>query len=249
VFSAPAPHDDAQLDDLWKFVDEQPLSADLRTRLAANGMRAGLVGPNIPDSLAAALKVTDRRVSEDERQLVSLNPDGGVTLRVVHAQQGKRTELVIPHVREEMSLLEFDGGQARGKTYRQAECRLALRAFNERGGRVQLELTPEVHYGEFKSRVRGSDGMWLFTQERAKRVFHELKLEPALAAGQMFVITSRPDRSGSAGHHFFTDTSGDKPVTVLWVIRVSRAAPDRVFDDGAAKHDAVEVSSDQESSL
>jgi hypothetical protein len=249
VFSAPAPHDDAQFDEFWKFVDEQPLPADLRMRLAANGMRAGLVGPNIPDSLVQALKVTDRRVAEDQRQLVSLDPDGGVTLRIVHAQVGKRTELVIPHVREEMSLLECDAGLARGKTYHKAECRLALRAFHETGGRVQLELTPEVHYGEFKSRVRGSDGMWLWTQERAKRVFHELKLEPALAAGQMFVITCRADRSGSAGHHFFTDTSGDKPVVMLWVFRVSRAAPDAAFDDGPPPTDVRAIASDQEEPL
>jgi hypothetical protein len=248
VFSAPAPHDDAHFDKLWKFVDEQSLDALLRTRLAANGIRAGLVGPNIPDSLAQVLKVTDRRIAEDQRQLVSMNPDGGVTLRVVHAQAGKRTELVIPHVREEMSLLECVDGLARGKTYHKAECRLALRAFNEADGRVQLELTPELHYGEFKSRVRGSDGMWLWTQERAKRVFHELKLEPIVASGQMFLIASRPDRSGSAGDHFFTDTSGDKPVAMLWVFRVSRAAPDRAFYDGPQDDGTAPVSNDQEPS-
>jgi hypothetical protein len=248
VFSAPAPHDDANFDELWKLVDEQSLPADLRRQLAANGMRAGLVGPSIPDSLAAALKVTDRRVTDDERQLVSMNPDGGVIMRVVHAQVGKRTELAIPHVREEISLLECVDGAARGKTYHKAECRLALRVFNEEAGRVQLELTPELHYGEFKSRVKGSDGMWLWTQERAKRVFHELKLEPRLASGQMFLITSRPERSGSAGHHFFTDASGDKPITMLWVFRVAQATPDSAFDDSPNEADRKAIASDQEES-
>jgi hypothetical protein len=246
VFSAPAPHDDAHFDELWQFVDEQPLPADLRVRLAANGMRAGLVGPNIPDSLAAALKVTDRRVEDDQRQLVSMNPDGGVTLRVVHLQIGKRTELSIPRVREETSLLEFVDGQARGKTYHKAECRLALRAFDKSDGRVQLELTPELHHGEFKSRVRGSDGMFLWTQERAKRIFHELKLEPTLAAGEMLLITSRPNRAASAGDHFFTGEAGDKPVAMLWVFRVSQGAPDPVFHDDRPNDEPGPVSSDQE---
>lgn len=247
VFSAPATHDDAQFDKLWKFVDEQSLPADLRRRLAANGMRAGIVGPNIPDSLAAVLKVTDQRIEDDQRQLVSMDPEGGVTLRVVHARVGKRTELVIPRVHDEMSLLECVDGQAGGKTYHKAECRLALRAFDDAPGRVKLELTPELHYGEFKSRVRGSDGMWLWTQERAKRVFHELKLEPTLAAGEMFLITSRPDQSASAGDHFFTDTRGDKPVPMLWVFRVARASPDRAFYDPAAEAETAPVSSDEQS--
>ena len=109
-----------------------------------------------------------------------------------------------------------------------------------------LELTPEVHYGAFKSRTRGSDGVFIRTQQRDKKIFEELKLEPALAAGQMLLITCRPDRSGTAGWHFFTDTTGDKPVAMLWVLRVARAAPDRAFYDGPPKDEPGPVSNDQD---
>jgi hypothetical protein len=249
VFSAPAPHDDPQFDELWKLVDEQPLDAELRKRLAANGVRAGFVGPHVPDRLAAALKVTDRRVEEQDRQLVSIDPDGGVVLRLLHARVGKRNELVIPHPRDELSLLEHVEGQVRGKTYRQAECRMALRVFNGSAGEVRLELVPELHYGEFKSRVRASDGMWLWTQERTKKIFHELKLEPMLRSGQMFLVTCRPDRASSAGYHFFTDPSGDKPVPMLWVFRLARAAPDAAFADPPSEDDVGPVTNDQDASL
>lgn len=245
VFSAPAPRDDPQFDELWQLVDEQPLPADLRRRLAANGIRAGVVGPDIPGPLADVLKVTDRRVSADERQQVAMDPEGGVKLRVVHAQAGKRTELAIPRVRDELTLLEASGGQIRGRTYHQAECRIALRAFPEAAGRVRLELTPELHYGEFRSRRRGSDGVFMVTQERDKKVFDELQLEPALAAGQMLLVTCRPDRSGSAGYHFFTDMTLDRPVPVLWVIRAAGAASDPAFYDGD-ENDPVAVSNDRQ---
>ena len=246
VFSAPALRDDPQFAELWELVDEQPLPAELRRRLAANGMRAGLVGPNVPGALAAVLKVTDRRIEDEQRQLVPMDPEGGVTLRVLHARAGKRIELAIPRVREEMSLLEAIDGRVGGGTYRKAECRMALRAFPETDGRVRLELTPEVHYGEFKSRTRGSDGVFIRTQQRDKKIFEELKLEPALAAGQMLLITCRPDRSGTVGWHFFTDATADKPVAMLWVLRVARAAPDRAFYDGPPKDEPGPVSNDQE---
>jgi hypothetical protein len=154
VFSAPASHDDPEFADLWELVDEQPLPAELRRQLAANGMRAGLVGPNVPGPLATVLNVTDRRVEDEERQLVSMDPEGGVVLRVLHAHAGKRLELVIPQVREGLSLLEAVDGQIHGKTYNQAECKMALRAFPESDGRVRLQLTPELHHGQIKSRAK-----------------------------------------------------------------------------------------------
>lgn len=248
VFSAPGTHDDPEFAELWKLVDEQPLPAELRRGLAANGMRAGLVGPDIPGVLAAALKVSDRRIEDDERQSVPMDPDDGVTLRVLHARSGRRLELAIPHVRDEISLLESLDGQTQGKTYRQAECRLALRAYAEKDGSVRLALTPELHHGEFKSRVRGNsgDGMYVWTQEREKRILDNLKLEPTLAAGQMLVVTCRPDQPSTAGYHFFTDASGDKPVPMLWVFRVARAAHDRAFVDGTPDDEMAPVSNDQE---
>jgi hypothetical protein len=246
VFSAPATRDDPQFAEIWKQVDEQPLGAELRRRLAANGMRAGVVGPEVPGVLAAALKVTGKRIDEQKRQQMSIDTEGGVTLRVVQAQSGKRVELAIGGVRDQFSLLESAEGQTRGKTYHKAECRMALLASNEADGRVRLDLTPELHYGEFKSHVRGNDGMMMWTQQREKRIFDELKLETNLAAGQMLLVTCRPEQSSTTGHHFFTDTSGARSQTMLWVFRVARAAPDRAFYDGPVEEPSGAVSNDQE---
>jgi hypothetical protein len=246
VFSAPAPHTDPEFADLWELVDEEPLPAELRRQLAANGMRAGLVGPGVPGPLAAVLKVTDRRVDEEERQLVSMDPEGGVILRVLQAPAGKRLELAIPQVRERLTLLEAIDGKIHGRTYSQAECRIALRAFPEPDGRVRLQLTPELHYGQVKSRVRGSDGVLMWTQEREKKIFSELMLEPALAPGQMLLVTRRPDQSSTAGWHFFTSTRGDKPQAMLWVFRVACAAPDRAFYEGPPHDERGAVSNDQQ---
>ncbi len=246
VFSAVAPQGSEQLDELWQLVDEQPLDPELRKRLAENGFRAGVLGPNVPAALASLLKVTDRPIAEENKGKVALDSENEVNLRVLYAKSGKRNELVIPHAHEEMAILEYANGQVHGKTYRKAECRLELRAFPEPDGRVRVELTPELHYGDFQNRVRGSDGMMRWTQERPKRVFHELKLSPLLAPGQMLVVASRPDRPASAGYHFFVDTRGDKPVPKVWVIRAARDTPDRAFYDGPQEDDLGAVSNDFE---
>lgn len=246
IFSAPVRQGEEALAQLWKLVDEQSLPPDLRRRLADNGFRAGIIGPSIPTELAEVLNLTDRPVEEDQKYSVSLNPDGNVNLRVVQAKAGKRTELALPNMREELSLLESVNGEVCGKTYRQAECRLALRSYPENDGRVRLEIVPELHYGVFQNRMRGSDGMIMFTQERPKRVFADLAVEPQLAPGQMFLMASRPDRSASPGYLFFTDTRGDKPVPMLWVVRAARAAPDAAFYDGPPQDDLASITNDVE---
>jgi hypothetical protein len=243
IFSAPAPLGDARLAALWAQVDEQPLPADLRRKLAQNGLRAGLVGPGLPDALADLLKVTDERVATEKRDIVPLETEPGVVLRVMQPRIGKRHEQVVSQSYDQMSLLRCVDGQVEGRTYYKAEGRLVLRVFAEADSRVRLELTPELHHGDFKNRFASSEAMLIMKQERQKQVFEDLKLNATLAPGQMIVITCLPDVPGSIGHFFFTQLDGDKPIQKLYVIRVAQARPDRSFWEGP-KEDAGEVSSD-----
>jgi hypothetical protein len=165
---------------------------------------------------------------------------------VVHAKAGKRIEVAIPETRENLQLLEITGGEVGGKTYTKAECRLGLKANYERDGRVRLEIVPEVHHGAFQSRVRGNDGMMMFTQERPKRVFDELQIAPQLGPGQMVLLAARSDRPASAGYNFFHDTRGDRPVTMLWVIRIARGTHDDAFFEKPADDGLSAVSNDIE---
>ena len=89
VFSVPAPLGDPQMAALWTEVDEQPLPADLRARLAQNGLRAGVVGNTVPDALAALLKVTDERISADDRALVPIEAEEGIALTVMQPRIGE----------------------------------------------------------------------------------------------------------------------------------------------------------------
>jgi hypothetical protein len=243
VFSAPAPLGDPQLATLWSQVDEQPLPADLRRKLAQNGLRAGIVGPSLPDALADLLKVTDQRIAADKRDIVPMETEPGVILRVMQPRVGKRHEQVVSHTYDQIALLRNVDGQVEGKTYYKADGRFALRVFAEPDSRVRLELTPELHHGEFKNRFASSEAMLIMKQERQKQVFEDLKLSATMAPGQMFVVTCLSDMPSSIGHYFFTQLDGDKAVQKLYVIRVAQARPDRSFWEGP-KADAGELSSD-----
>jgi hypothetical protein len=234
VFSVPAPLGDPQMAALWTEVDEQPLPADLRARLAQNGLRAGIVGNTVPDALAALLKVTDERISADDRALVPIEAEEGIALTVMQPRIGERRDLVTSAVHDQIALFRHVDKQVEGKTYHKAEGRLALRVFRESDGRTRLELTPELHHGEFKSRVRGSDGIMILKQERQMELFDELKMSATLAPGQMLLITCQPDRPGTVGHCFFTQADGEKPIQKLYVLRVSQARPDRSFYEAPA---------------
>jgi hypothetical protein len=229
---------------LWSEVDEQPLPADLRQRLAQNGLRAGIVGPHVPDALAELLKVTDERISTEERSLVPLDTEPGITLRVLQPRPGKRHDLNVSETFDQMSLLRCTEGQVAGKTYYKAVGRLTLRVFPEANTRVRLELMPELHHGEFTNHVSGGNGVLMWKQDRQREIFSDLKLTVTLSPGQMFLITCQSDKPSSIGHYFFAQTGEDKPMQTLCVIRLAQAGPDRSFWEGT-KNAGEDLSSDE----
>jgi hypothetical protein len=232
VFAAPSPPDDPQWSALWATVDEQPLPAELRQQLAQNGFRAGIAGPNVPDALAALLKVTDDPISEEKRTSAPLDSEDGIRLIVMQPRSGQRRDLVTSPTHERVSILQRVGDEVKGKTYLKAEARLILQASTEVDGRTRVELSPELQFGEMKNRFASSEGMYTLRQERERRPFPELKISATLSPGQMLLVTSLPDRPSSVGHCFFTHTGGEQPVQKLYVFRVAQATPDRSFYAG-----------------
>jgi hypothetical protein len=234
IFSAPAQLDDPNLAALWPHVNEQPLPPELRKKLAENGLRIGVIGGNVPDALAALLKVTGTPISAEQRALVPMETEPGVVLRMLQPRPGKRHELVISPVHQRIALLQREKDQVEGKTYDQAEGRMVLRVFPQEAGSVRLELTPELQHGELKTQTTGSEGMFIWRPEREKRVFAELKTEATLAPGEMLVMTCLSERTSSVGYHFFMQPKAEKPTQRLWVLRVAQAGTDRAFADWVA---------------
>jgi hypothetical protein len=233
IFFVRFPCGDAEINGpMWDEIDEQQFSSDLRARLAQNGFRVGLVGSQIPTRLAHLLKLTDQAAASpgvSSVNLADLQVDPPVTQEHKQLRAGQRMEIAASAVYDKLPVLTCESGDLCGREYTKAQAMMALEALPEPDGRVRLELTPELHHGEPRQQFVGSQGVLHLDAGRPRRVFKELAISMSLSPGQMAVFTCLPSRSGSLGHHFFTqDTSGRLDQRLI-VIRLSQTQHDELF--------------------
>lgn len=217
---------------LWSDVDEQPLPAEVRRALMRNGFRVGLIGNQIPSALSQLMELTDKPPPSGallESRSVNLEEAPKVVRRYLQVRPGKRQEIVVSGIYDELPVLLAEGGQLCGRTYQRAQALYGMKAFNERDGRVRVELTPELHHGEPTQRWVSSSGVLRVQTGRERRVFDDLAVQVTLAPGQMLVISRLPNRSGSVGHHFFSEKLEGPLEQKLLLLRVAQTQHDDVL--------------------
>jgi hypothetical protein len=202
IFEARIPLDeDQRADALWQQVDEQCFDADLRRRLLANGLRAGLVSGTLPDELSDLLGLASEMPKDSSERVIT--PDSAVprvTRRVVQVNRQGQRAIQASEVRPEATVLLSDNGQLHGKTYRQVEGRYDLRACSVPGQRVSVRLVPELHHGDLRNRYSGSDqGAMLIIPSRERESFERLTIEAELAPGDLLVLGCLPQAESSLG--------------------------------------------------
>ncbi len=222
--------------ELWDEIDEQHFSPECRRRLLENGFRVGRVGGRIPVELSRLLELGEKPVPTGQpNQLVLEDLGSGprVSRRHLQIQPRQRSEIIASDVYDELPVITKDASdQVSGKFLKQAQAILALRAELQSDGRVSLCITPEVHHGQPRKRwVSGSRGVLQLDSGRGREVFDSLAARAVLAPGEMFVVSSLPNRSGSLGHHFFTETKFGKLEQKLLVIRLSQTQHDYLFGE------------------
>ena len=237
IFFIRFPFGDATVNEqLWDEIDEQHFSPQCRRRLFENGFRVGRIGGRIPVELFRLLELGDKPVATGEpKQLVleDLGRGPRVSRRHLQIQPRRRSEIIASDVYDELAVITKDAwGQIGGKFFKQAQAMLALRAELQNDGRVSLCITPEVHHGQPRMQyVGGSQGVLLLDSGRDREVFDSLAVRATLAPGEMFVVTSLPNRPGSLGHHFFTETNSGKLQQKLLLIRLSQTQHDDLFGE------------------
>jgi len=216
---------------LWEEVDEQYLPAEVRRRLARNGFRTGLVGGQLPVALARLLELRDRPIAlgrGSQASIRDLQGESRLLPRRLQVRAGRRAEIVASGVYDRLPVLLCDQGQLFGQTYSQAQGILAVKTFPQHDGRVRIELTPELHYGQIRQRWKGRREMLRLEASRQRRVFEELGISATLSPGSMLLLSSLPDRPGSLGHHFFTE-GDDHQQQELLVVRLAQTQHDGLF--------------------
>lgn len=226
------PDDVALQDELWALVDEQSLEASVRGRLAANGLRVGIVSGQLPAHLAA--RFTGTLAADDATGGQPLATEAVVTRRQLRLLPGRRSEIVTASSRAELVLLEQSPEGVSGGTYRDACPLLAVVARPAADGRVMLEAVPEIRHGPVEKSWVGEDGMFrLETGQKCHRMEH-LQFTATLPADSMLVVGSAGGETATVGDRLLRDhdRSGRASLRLL-VIRPLAATIDPVFSTEA----------------
>lgn len=231
--------DDPQFhESVWREIDETQLAPSIRSELANNGFRAGVVGARLPDPLARALRTGDSPASGTIRraaaQKVDLTAEPVVHGRIQQLRRNQRSELQASEVFESLPLLIRGGRELGGRTYEQAQAIYALRVDPQPNQTVRVELTPELHYGPFRlTYTGGDDGAGILHQAmtRQHEVFDKMRMSVQLAPGEMLLLMSMPDSNSRLAECFHTVEAPSGRQQKLILIRLADVPTSDVFSN------------------
>lgn len=218
----------AGYDEIWTAVDEQPLPVELRRDLGTNGLRAGIIGQELPARLRERLdaKENDWEVRSEDVARSDVGIGGGKWH--LQVRTGRRRKILASKTYPTLSVLLCEDGQVRGHQLREAQCLLSLRTYPQGDGRVKLELTPEIEHGDVRNEWGSSEGTWVQRVGRERLVVERLRLEAWLAPGQSLLVSTTRESKG-LGDYFFAETAGETVARTALLIRLAQTQLDDLF--------------------
>lgn len=192
------PQDELLGRQLWDLVDEQALDPATRQRLAANGLRGGVITGGLPEVLAARLAA-----AADDPAFEALG-----SRRVMRVLPGRRAEIVASPARPELVMLEHDGESVHGSTYHDASGLVALRAWPGVDGRVRIEAVPELRHGPSRRTWVGEEGAFRLEAGQACHRLEGLAIAAELPARGLLVIGCDGPAPSSVGEAILQDQGG-----------------------------------------
>ena len=220
------PGDTDSYEEIWTAADEQFLPLATRRELAANGIRAGIFGQQLPTRLRSLLDAPHAKISDLAGAASDL--DLGSTRQHLPLRAGHRSVIQASPVFPSLAVLISDGDGVRGHQLTDARCTLALKAYPQGDGRAKLSLTPEIEHGESKSRWVGSEGMMIQQTGQQRLVLERLALDTVLSPGQWLILSTTTDIKG-LGEHFFAHKNGGAMHRRALVLRYSQTQFDDLF--------------------
>lgn len=232
-------------EELWREVDEQCLPLETRQRLSAAGLRAGILGTQLPAWVRSHLESQQKAVDFE-------NKDGAMVLGDVATQQrlqcragnkrpiqlGKRrAELKLP---PEFMLSATDGDGRLPPALKDAQCEMLITTLPQGDGPVQIDLVPQVRHGPLKRRWVARNGSFHIDAGSDCEVCESLRMKLKLKPGQTAVIgsaaaataaasDSNNDRGNPIGKIFFEDQPRAGFQRRLLLIRLAQTQRDDLF--------------------
>jgi len=217
-------HDTPLRTELWTFVDEQSLPSDLRGRLAANGLRAGIVDGDLPPHLAARFTSA---AGDPDAETAPLATDAAVTRRLLRLLPGRRTEVVAATAVPALVLIEEGEDGVRGATYHDATPQVAIEARPAADGCVHLEAVPEVKHGPVVRSWVGEEGLFRLEAGQRRHRLEHLEIAATLRPRSLLIVGCAGDPTSTIGDALLRDRVGGS--LRLLVLRPLEAAVDPLF--------------------
>ena len=117
-------------DEIWNAADEQPLAAELRRELVTNGLRAGIVGQELPAALRQRLDAKETAWEERGEELDAGDADKRGGQWRLQVRTGRRRKILASRTYRTLPVLLSEEGGVRGHQLTEAQCLLALKALS-----------------------------------------------------------------------------------------------------------------------
>jgi hypothetical protein len=197
---------------IWRVADEQAVPDDLRRRLAANGVRIGLISTALPGEVS---------------EILLAPPPHQVEPIVVNLPSGESQELRASAAAKSLNLLINTDGHVRGHDYTDAHGILRLTATHNPSGGVALRLVPELHHGPVLHRYTADATsnpfavqQFLIKDGQQEDAIRELAATVVLQQDQVVVMGCDPDRPRSLGHFLLTEEEVNSDRVIQKVILI-----------------------------
>ena len=214
---------------MWNEIDEQQLSPEARSRLAENGIRAGVVGRQFPPARAQMIAAAEKRPASFSEAAAQFEDTSPVSRQQMQLYSGWHGEIISSGVYPELPLLLPEDGRLCGRTFSSAQGILQTKAQSLSDHRVRLQMIPQLEYGQVRQRWLAEDGRLMPQQGKPKRTFDQLAFDLTLSAEQMLVLTCTSDRGGTLGHYLFTEPRDDQLQQKLLVVRLAQSRFNDLF--------------------
>jgi hypothetical protein len=216
----------ADAERLWQELDEQHLPVETRRKLAAQGLRAGVLGTQVPGWINSQLAEQPRTLEIDEGSGSAIMQDKTKQWRL-QCRSGDSREIELGSVREELAIPVGEGDTDSQQVLKNAQCKLAIVAEPQGDGRVHLHISPEIHHGPLRHRWVGDGESFRIDLTQQCQRYPELAFAAVLAPGQTLVLAAPADAQGLGRSLFFTETLPVKHRILL--LRVAQTQFDDLF--------------------
>lgn len=241
LFVRYSPDDREFCEAVWGEVDELHFPLELRRRLGSNGFRAGVLSGPLPLALENRLQLATTATTGAAPGAplpVDLEKKAAARQRQLRIGGGRRANILVLGERERLPeltmLMREDDGRVEGRTFQQVQGLFATKAYPQGDGTIKLELTPELEHGKPQKRFIAGDGMFHVEFGPPHEIIDKLRCTANLGPGQIMAITAHPERPGSLGYQFFTETETGKTEHKLLLVRLAHTEFDDRFSSSPA---------------